>query len=405
VNRNLTGIRFGTLRKLARVCEELLYLFVLVFLCTIARFWPKRIDVGLGPEPMINNVYHKQALVSHGFSAETFVTSLYFITENFDRRLVFQSRVVRRLLISLLHLDFLLVIFRYRCLYIYFNGGPLQATLVLWRFEPALLALARVKTVVMPYGGDVQELTRCPTLLFRHVMALDYPLHRFRKRRIAAKIDLWTTSADHVIAGCDWVDYMYFWDTLMVAHFSIDTEAWKPAPPLAPTGGRRLRVLHAPNHRNIKGTGHFIRAVEELKAEGCDVELVLLEKVPNEYVKEAIRNCDVVADQLIIGWYAMFAIEAMAMGKPVLCFVRQDLRDLYQAAGLLGPDDPPLVNCSIDTLKDTIRCLAADRSQVAHIGKRSREYVERVHSTQAVGAVFAKINEAIGLEPSMQRGI
>ena len=26
----------------------------------------------------------------------------------------------------------------------------------------------------------------------------------------------------HIIGGCEWVDYMYHWNTLMVAHFSFD---------------------------------------------------------------------------------------------------------------------------------------------------------------------------------------
>ena len=38
-------------------------------------------------------------------------------------------------------------------------------------------------------------------------------------------IDRWTTHSDHVISGCDWVDYMHHWDTLMSAHFSIDIES------------------------------------------------------------------------------------------------------------------------------------------------------------------------------------
>jgi len=204
-----------------------------------------------------------------------------------------------------------------------------------------------------------------------------------------------------VISGCEWVDYMYHWDTLMLAHFSIDADAWKPtkADTIPPKGGK-LRILHAPNHRAIKGTQYFLDAVKELKEEGLEIELILLERVPNDEVRRVMASADVVADQLIVGWYAMFALEGMAMGKPVLCYLREDLKQLYVASGLIASDEIPIINCSPATVKQAIRELASNRGRLAEIGKRSREYVIEHHSTQAVGKVFDRINRSIGLSPS-----
>ena len=102
----------------------------------------------------------------------------------------------------------------------------------------------------------------------------------------------------------------------MLAHFSIDTDKWKPN---SSYKNNTLKVLHAPNHRKIKGTEFFISAINELKSEGYPIELILLEKVSNEEIKKIMSSVDIVADQLIVGWYAMFALEAMSMEKPVLC--------------------------------------------------------------------------------------
>ena len=44
----------------------------------------------------------------------------------------------------------------------------------------------------------------------------------------------------------------------------------------------------------------------------------------NEEVIKLIQRADLVIDQLVIGWYAMFAIEAMSLGKPVICNLRSD---------------------------------------------------------------------------------
>ena len=279
-----------------------------------------------------------------------------------------------------------------------------MTTLMLWRFEPQLYRLAGVRTVVMPYGGDVQNLLRTPNLLFRHMVAKDYPHHRRSRKKIDKKIDLWSLHADHVVSGCDWVDYMYFWDTLMVAHFSIDMELWRPVEntsfndPIQ--SARPFRVLHAPNHMAIKGSDFLIRAVEELQAEGESIELVLVQKLPNEEIRRLMDTVDLVADQLVIGWYAMFAIEAMAMGKPVLCYLREDLKQLYINAGLIRKNEIPLIDCSPTNVKSVLRELLRNPSRLRDAGSCGTEYVRRHHSIESVGHVFAQINKAIGINPT-----
>jgi glycosyltransferase involved in cell wall biosynthesis len=377
----------------------------------VGRWGNKRVDVGLGPEPLINNVYHKRALALAGYSAETFVSEVYFITDAFDiRGDLLWARVApgwlsRRLApVRLVYLA-LLSFSRYRCVYLYFHGGPLGLLGLalgsewLRNIEPHLFRLARMKVVVMPYGGDVQDLTRSPNLAFRDAIVRDYPGFRSSRARVAAQIDRWTAAADHVISGCEWVDYMSYWHTLTLAHFSIDVEAWRPTATATAAPGSRLRVLHAPNHRSTKGTEFFVRAVDDLVAEGVPIELVLAERVPNDEIRRLMATVDVVADQLIIGWYAMFALEAMAMEKPVLCYLRPDLLDLYTVAGLLQPGENPIINCTPLTVKDALRRLALDRSQLADLGRRSRAYVERHHSLEAVGAIFHRVNQTIGLLP------
>ncbi len=367
------------LYHIIRYVIEIFLIPILFLIAVLSRLVKKSIDVGLGPEPLINNIYHKMALELYGYTAQTFVSDVYFITDKFDVRSdkIFFSKYsfLKKPLkyLSSIYL-FALPLLRYKCIYIYFNGGPLGLSAsglvasFLWRLEPFFYKLANVKVVVMPYGGDVQEMSRSPNLLFKNAMARDYPEHRLRRRRIKFKIDLWTRYADHVIGGCDWVDYMYYWDTLMLAHFSIDVDTWKVAQKnnhrLHHAANTKFRILHAPNHRTIKGTQYFIDAVDELVEDGLNIELVLLERVPNDEVKNVMSSVDIVADQLIVGWYAMFALEAMAMGKPVLCFLREDLRKLYTVAGLIAVDEIPIINCSPFTVKETIRDLFFNRDIV-----------------------------------------
>ena len=48
-----------------------------------------------------------------------------------------------------------------------------------------------------------------------------------------------------------------------------------------------------------------------------------------------------IVDQLKIGWYGMFAIESMALAKPVVCFLDEEAAAETAAGfGLESPDRP-----------------------------------------------------------------
>jgi glycosyltransferase involved in cell wall biosynthesis len=375
---------------------DLALLLPLAALALLSRAFRRPVAVGLGPTPVINSVHHKKALMAAGWTAETFVDSVWHMTSDFDFR---ADRVLPgKLGVLRPYLLFVRALFRYRSLYTYFSGGSLRTTTVLCHLEPALLKLAGIRTVLLAFGADVNVLTRTANLLFVDGMARDYPTHRFLRRHIVRSIDVWTRWADHIVAGCDWVDYLYYWDKLQISHFAIDTDDWRPMAATPPSLGSPLRVLHAPNHRRLKGTDAILRAVEELRAEGVAIELAMVEGQPNAAVRAAICDADLVIDQLIVGWYAMLSIEAMALGKPVICYLRDDLLRLYRSTGLLTEDELPLVNADVTSVKSVLRKLATDRSPLADLGRKGREYVVRRHSLKAIGADFDSINKAIGLQ-------
>ncbi len=387
-------MRFGCL-KVAWCIVGAMIVAPLFLLALLARFLNKPIDIGLGPEPLINNVYHKKALNLYGYTAETFVTDIYYITSEFDRIFIGKNP----LMLAIYRIIVLtMMMFRYRCLYIYFSGGPFGQDRLLWRIEAPLLKFAGVKIVVMPYGSDVQDMSLSPNLYFRHTYSQQYKPTLLRKKAVAARVDYWSRHAHHIIATGGLVYFMHVWDTLLPSYLSIDTEKWKPTVP--PRTNGPFRILHAPNHRHIKGTQHIIDAVEELRADGLDIELVLLERAGNDEIRAIMAEVDVVADQLIIGWYAMFALEGMAMGKPVLCYLRDDLKKLFVASGLLEPGELPFVECCPTTVKEAIKRLYNNRDELAEMGCQSRAFAERHNSLHAIGGILDQINKSIDVFPS-----
>ena len=78
---------------------------------------------------------------------------------------------------------------------------------------------------------------------------------------------------------------------------------------------RPLVIIHAPNHRNLKGTDFIKEKIDDLNRRGFHIKLKILAGVNNQKILNAIDEADIVLDQLIIGWYAVFSIEGMAYSK------------------------------------------------------------------------------------------
>ena len=174
--RDFISIVYHTVYEVASVPA----LFLLSLLSRLSR---RKYDVGIGPEPLINNIYHKKALCSAGYNVITFVKLIYYITSDFDVRFFSRNRIINAFKYKILYLDYLYLIFKVKSIYIYFQGGVFLYTKYLWRLESYLLKAAGVKTVVMPYGGDVQSFDKTPNLLFKHAHSQDYPDHRLFRRK------------------------------------------------------------------------------------------------------------------------------------------------------------------------------------------------------------------------------
>lgn len=160
---------------------------------------------------------------------------------------------------------------------------------------------------------------------------------------------------------------------LPYSHISLDE--WSPI--YTQLDERPLRVGHAPSHRGVKGTGLIINAVEKLQNDGFDIELVLVEGMSNANAKELYKTIDVLVDQLFAGWYGGLAVEAMALGKPVIAYIRDE--DLHFIPAAMRKD-LPILRSEPATIYQTLeRVLTMPRSELLNLAKRSRAYVEKWH--------------------------
>ena len=146
---------------------------------------------------------------------------------------------------------------------------------------------------------------------------------------------------------------------------------------------RKLRIVHAPSVPKVKGTEYVIKAVEELKKEGYEIELDLVKNMPHQEAVEHYMQADIVVDQLLVGWYGVFAIECMALGKPVCVYIQEDLLSYL-------PAPMPLVATSPRDLKEDLRKLIEDATFRSCIGKKARMFAEQVHDADKIAKYLVK---------------
>src|SRR5262249_23680075 len=88
----------------------------------------------------------------------------------------------------------------------------------------------------------------------------------------------------------------------------------------SPSDRPRPLVVHAPSNRGRKGTEYVIEACARLP-----VDLEIVEGLPHDEARERYARADIVVDQLNAGWHGVFALEAMALGKPVVAHLKEDV--------------------------------------------------------------------------------
>jgi len=166
----------------------------------------------------------------------------------------------------------------------------------------------------------------------------------------------------------------------------IDVASIAPAPP---SDRPRPIILHAPSSRRRKGTEHVLAAVD-----GLDADLVLVEGLDHREAFERYREADIVVDQLNAGWYGLFAVECMALGKPVVTFLHEEARRRTERELNV---ELPIVSATKDDLRAQLERLVADAAERRRIGEASRRYVEQVHDVERVAdrllALYSRLDD------------
>ena len=138
---------------------------------------------------------------------------------------------------------------------------------------------------------------------------------------------------------------------------------------------RAATILHAPSDEGIKGSRLIVAALERLQ-QRMPIEFVLVKGLPHAEAMQLYQRADLVIDQVLAGWYGGFAVEAMAMGKPVACYIRE--ADLCYIPETMRAE-LPFIRLTPETIEADVAAALARRAEWPQWGQQARAFVLRWH--------------------------
>ena len=343
-----------------------------------------------------------------GFRSNSLVFNTYHISKNFDFNFEHFERIVLRfsryfppLFRVFRRLVFYRFLFSYDVFHFFYDKGilPTPRPYGISIEELEILKQSGKILYTYAYGGDVRTRTETLALGSPNICQECPKPGAFcicvQEEHDHAFADLGEYTTAKLAMG----DMLYYVPGCRDLHYwPIDLRHFKMSP-VVRRNGEALRIAHAPNHPHFKGTRYLVDAVGALKEEGENIELVQVQGVPNAEVIELFRSSHLVADQFFDGFHGYTALEAMALGRPVLCFLRGP--DMT-----IDPDTCPIINTRPEEVYSNLRKCLSGEIDLTALGEQSRNYVDHYYSLEAVAARLGDLYvETAELSPTARRHI
>lgn len=248
-----------------------------------------------------------------------------------------------------------------------------------WRkFDAKLVRKLGRKVIVEFWGSDVRN------PVFEAKRNKFYVNSYFDdSKRSTDRLKLWAEITNgHVIYADHSISEMLrpFFDNIHIVPQRIDTDFFSPE---YPDPSKKIPVIvHAPSQKAFKGSRFVNEAIERLKAKKLQFEYIEVFGLPQKQALELYRKADLIVDQLCSGTHGVFSVEAMSLGKPVICYILPELVAKY-------PSGFPIINANPETISDVLEEWIQKPAERYERGRESRAYVERVHDLKVVGVQLA----------------
>ena len=203
------------------------------------------------------------------------------------------------------------------------------------------------------------------------------------------RIDIVSKHAHHIFAVNP--DLLYFLPMTISSFLPYSISNWYEIQNVPYKINRKIKVVHSPTNRSAKGSRYIIQALENLKRK-YNLEIVLVEKVPNKEALDIYKQADLVVDQVLVGWYGGLAVEAMKMGKPVAVFIREE--DLQFIPEKMALDlKSTVINLNASNIEKVIEEHLQNPQSLYQKSAAGLEYVHKWHNPLYVAGITKSFYE------------
>jgi hypothetical protein len=167
---------------------------------------------------------------------------------------------------------------------------------------------------------------------------------------------------------------------------------WYQIPSLPYQVARKIKIVHSPTDRVVKGSHYILPALERLSRK-YPIEVILVENKPHQEALEIYKQATLVIDQVLAGWYGGFAVEAMKMGKPVAVFIRKE--DLvFVPEGMARDLQEAFIHIDRSNIETVLEEYLTNPELLIPKSEAGRAYVHRWHDPVYVGGITKSVYEA-----------
>jgi len=252
-------------------------------------------------------------------------------------------------------------------------------TFLPFQLDLPLLKLFGKKIIMVYCGSDVRlievEKERNPYWRLLTI-SLNDPKFDNRKKRVMRWHNLWVDRAiapRNLYASVSQVYPAAKIDKDIWIHNLINLSDYNPTYSSNPMP----LLVHAPSEAGIKGSVYVEGAIKALKAKGYNFDYQKIENMPHVEAIEIYKKADIILDQFLLGGFGTLAVEGMSMGKPVVGYIINSVRQEHYP-------DCPVINATIDSLAVVLAELIVNPDRCLEIGRQGRRFVEDHFDTEKV---------------------
>lgn len=242
--------------------------------------------------------------------------------------------------------------------------------------------------IIQHHGSEVRRLSMAKSFENPFIQVKPYWKN---EQIIINRLTSWSKIFKHAVVA-DYELYLNIKDYYKQIHIirqPIDLSQFTPSYPNR--HNKKPIIVHAPSDKGIKGTDYIIDAVQQLQSEGLSFEFKLIENMDHQTALQNYQQADIIIDQLCIGSMGMLSLEGMALGKPVICYIRDDLFNHY-------PKEIPIVSANPNTIYEKLKNLITDHKSRTEIGIKGRKYIENNHDSLKIAQQFKQLYEDLSHE-------